>query len=263
MNSNREKRLSHLTDPELRQAMTRLLDCWEKVYRTGITVISSFFDPYFLQTGVDILRGLPELSFSTSGGYAGAERARFAIFPHWEEESWIDYRLAFLDVKGNFKFSHITHRDYQGSLLALGLTRDKIGDILVYSKGCQVVLDGDIADYIFLNWQRVAKVPIRVAKIEAKQLENTSQEKKEMRFTVASPRLDAVLGKGFGYSRSKVLPDIKGGKVRVNWKTVDEPSFQVKKGDLISFSGRGRLQITIMTGPSHKGRFFMHVNKLQ
>ncbi|MGI6711618.1 MAG: RNA-binding protein [Bacillota bacterium] len=260
---NREKRLSHLTDPELRQAMTRLLDCWEKVYRTGITVVSNFFDPCFLQTGVDILRGLPELSFSTSGGYVGAERARFAIYPHWEKEAFIDYRLAFLDVKGNSKFSHITHRDYQGSLLALGLTRDKIGDILVHSKGCQVVLDEDIADYILLNWQRVAKVPIKVAKIEAEQLEQTFQEKQEMRFTVASPRLDKILSMGFGYSRSKVLPDIKGGKVRVNWKTVIEPSFQIKKGDIISFSGKGRLHITLLTGPSHKGRFFIHVNRLR
>ena len=36
--------------------------------------------------------------------------------------------------------------------MALGLTREKIGDILVEKGGCQVLLDPSMTDFLLQNW---------------------------------------------------------------------------------------------------------------
>jgi RNA-binding protein YlmH len=40
---------------------------------------------------------------------------------------------------------------------------------------------------------------------------------------------------------------INTGDVRVNWKEITQSSYQVKTGDLISFRGKGRLEIGEIT----------------
>lgn len=56
-------------------------------------------------------------------------------------------------------------------------------------------------------------------------------------------RLDAIASAGFGMSRSKMSDLIDSGDVRVNWKDVTQASYQVKSGDLIAVSGKGRLEV--------------------
>jgi RNA-binding protein YlmH len=59
----------------------------------------------------------------------------------------------------------------------------------------------------------------------------------------ASMRLDAIASAGFGVSRSKMTDFISAGDVRVNWKDISQASYQVKSGDLIAVSGKGRLEV--------------------
>ncbi|ATW24946.1 RNA-binding protein [Candidatus Formimonas warabiya] len=258
---DREKCLTHVTDKELRQAMIRLLDQWERAYVRNSWEITGFLDPYFRQAGEGMLRGLPDLLFSAWGGYDGAERARLIIFPPACPETSLDFQLAFLQVEGNFKFKEVNHRDFLGALLGLGIGREKIGDILIIENGCQVILDQDIARYVTANWEKVNCVSVRVKEISPHQLTVPVQERKEITSTVASPRLDAVLGVGFSCSRTKTLPDIKGGRIRVNWKVTTDPSFHIQAGDTISYRGKGRMVVDSFSGPTQKGRYFIHVSR--
>jgi RNA-binding protein YlmH len=254
---DREKRLAHLKDPEVRQAMIRLLDHWERAFRHQDVELTGFFDPYYIQISSDLLKGLSEMSFSVYGGYDQAERARIAIYPTFIEE--VDFQLGFIRVQGNFKFRQVTYRDYLGSLLGLGLTREKFVDIIVLEGGCQLITDKDIVHYLLANWIKVNQVPVQAIEISPEELVLPPMNYKEIKATVASPRLDAVLGIGFGCSRTRTLPDIKGGRVRVNYKTVNDPSFRLKTDDRISWQGRGRLQVGELTGPSQKGRLFIKI----
>ncbi len=167
--------------------------------------------------------------------------------------------MAYLQAEGNFKFRTVSHRDFLGSLLSLGIGREKIGDLLVGEKGCQVVLDHDILPYVLWNWTQVNGVAIQVREVCQDELETSQGEKKEIKSTVASPRLDAILGVGFSCSRTKTLPDIKGGKVQVNWKTIIDPSYQIKEEDHISYRGKGRIRVESFSGPTQKGRYFVRI----
>lgn len=256
---DREKKLAYLQDPLLQQGMIRLLDLAEKSLRQSAPVLSSFLDPFSLQTAQSIFAGLPEFKVACSGGYPEAERQRM-VFDSVERTAQ-DFQLAFMQVQGNFKFCRVSHRDYLGSILGLGISREKIGDLLVTDDGCQVVLEREIADYIAAQWTKVNQVTVRVRMITAADLTMAAAAVQEIKSTVASLRLDAVLGLGFAASRGKLLPEIQAGRVRVNWQTVTEPSHQLAAGDRISCQGKGRLEIKEISGPSQKGRIFVTINR--
>ena len=70
------------------------------------------------------------------------------------------------------------------------------------------------------------------------------QEKvKEIKTTVASLRLDAIVSSGFGISRTKAADAIKGERVQVNWQPAKGPSQEVRQGDVISLRGKGRMEL--------------------
>eukprot|EP00983_Pelagomonas_calceolata_P038501 1136809-Pelagomonas_calceolata.AAC.10 len=47
---------------------------------------------------------------------------------------------------------------------------------------------------------------------------------------------------------------VKGNNVRVNWRPVTKPSVELKKGDIISCTGKGRLEITEVN-TTKKGKY--------
>lgn len=73
-------------------------------------------------------------------------------------------------------------------------------------------------------------------------------------------RLDAIASAGFGMSRSKMVEYIEGGDVRVNWKEISQPSYQVKSGDLIAVRGKGRLEVGEVT-VTKKERFRVQLTR--
>ena len=111
-----------------------------------------------------------------------------------------------------------------------------------------------MAPWLIDNFRKIAMVPAVVTEISTDDIVPPKQEAKVVRATVASLRLDAVGAAGFGISRSKMAAAIDGERVQVNWQTAKGTSQAVKPGDVVSFRGRGRLEIKELTGTSRKGR---------
>lgn len=97
----------------------------------------------------------------------------------------------------------LTHRDYLGSLMGLGLTREKLGDILLSQQGAQVVVLREVLPILLSQWEKVGRYPVRLTPIPLAQLRPVPGERKQIRATVASPRLDAVAAAGFSIPRSR------------------------------------------------------------
>lgn len=251
---DRERLLSHLQDAEERQLGNRILDLAEQVYRYNDPRFTGFLDPRGIDIASGIIRGIPGLACSTEGGYRQAEHKVMAIYPDYYLTETLEWPLTVLEARGDFSFEAVSHRDFLGSILACGIKREKVGDIIVTDFGCQVIVLSDIAPYILTHWGAVHRVPIRVEVIDPERLAVAPERVKEIRTTVASLRLDAVASSGFGTSRTKLVKDIKGERVKVNWQTVTDPSASVKEGDVISIRGRGRVVLEAVTGQTRKGR---------
>lgn len=258
----REKILQHFKEESEKHTASILLDKIDRMKSTEEPQVTDFFDPFQQRIADRVLHFYKEIKQIAWGGYAAAERVRILIFPASLQHSAEDVPLSYVEANWPLQASALSHRDFLGSLLGLGLRREKIGDIVVApGEKAQVILNPEILNYLLANWQAVGKYPVNIHEITALELSSLAGRSRSIRTTVASLRLDAVASSGFGLSRSKLPPAIRAGHVKLNWQSVKSASASVKEGDVISVAGRGRVEVEQILGESKKGRVQLLLKK--
>ncbi len=195
------------------------------------------------------------------GGYAGAERKLFVALPEYADENDAQELISVLEITGR-EIGELSHRDFLGSLLGLGIKREKIGDILVYEDKTLVFALEDIADYIILNLTKVGRCGIKIRKIPIGEIEIPKRRTEAINATIASMRLDCIMAAALRLSRSKVLELLASGRVSLNWLECKNPSAAVKAGDTLSVRGSGRFRIGEEIRETKKGRLGVCIEKM-
>jgi photosystem II S4 domain protein len=227
---------------ENQDRISRVLDQTDQAIKTWEVVFTDFLSPPELAEAQTVLAKLTEVSSIAWGGYPQAERQRLAIARSELPLDTDQVELTALSIAGNFLFDPATHRDFLGSILGTGVVREKVGDILVLGeRGAQAIVVPDLVEFFQQSMTQVRTVPVKVTPIPFTELQVREPRKKELTTVEASLRLDAIASAGFGMSRSKMVDLIEKGEVRVNWKEIGQPSYQLKDGDLVAIRGKGRL----------------------
>ena len=229
---------------ENRTEITRIVDQAEIAVKTWEGVVSDFFSPPVIAEVENGFSRLTDIEIVVWGGYPQAERRRIGIARPEIPLEQPQIPLAALDIAGNFLFDPASHRDFLGAILATGIVREKIGDIIVLGeRGGQVIVVPELVEFLETSLTQVRSVPVKTQQIELSELKIRPPKTKEMTTVEASMRLDAIASAGFGMSRSKMSDAINRGDVRVNWKETSQSSYNVKSGDLITVRGKGRLEV--------------------
>ena len=177
---------------------------------------------------------------------------------------WLPFYLMLLVLRIrplNKKFSEdLTHRDYLGAILNLGIERCKIGDILVNTCEAVVFVSDHMSDFLAQNLTRIRHTPV-VASIEELQEFQYEPSFEEIRGTVASVRLDTLLALAFSSSRSRLSGLIEGKKVFVNGRMIVSNGYRLKEGDIISVRGMGKFCYDGVLSETRKGRYSVVVRK--
>jgi len=213
-----------------------------------------FLDPSQQKSAEEIVSGYADMKILWFGGYAESERKIAVIVPDYFDEDEVIDPIAILYLKWNDRFSRISHRDILGSLMGLGIVRENIGDIIVAGDYGYIFVVKELAGYILMNLTHIGRAPVEMKEVGIEQFKVPEQRVKRIQTTVPSQRLDAVLCHGLGVSRTKILPVILGGNVRVNWEEVYKPDFSIKEGDILSIKGKGRMKVESIGGTTKKGR---------
>lgn len=223
---------------------------------------TDFLDPrqmYILQT---LVNRDPSAQLLSSGGHDDAERKRGLIAPDYAYLDAADVALEVISISSDdAKFPGLAHGDFLGSLLGLGLKREKIGDIYVHETFCHVVVAAEISEYIDLHLQQVHRVHVLTERLEIDKLVPLVPKMETLRLSVASMRLDGIVSDVVRMSRGKVLPPIKAGKCRVNWRVEENPATLLQTGDVVSLQGFGRFKVLEIEGESKSGRIRLTVGK--
>ena len=243
--------IDHLNDEKI--LLAQVAEMAERCLKEQQPLWTDFLDPAQLEQVKAVLTWNNGIRFRVFGGYSKAERQRLVIYPDYYIAEAIEPTLAYLQISSNSP-EELTHRDYLGSLLALGLKREKIGDLLVSGAVCQVILVPELVPFILTQLDRVGNSRVKTIEIDPEQLNLPNVREKEIRTTVASLRLDAIAALGFGESRTKMAREIRAERLKVNWKPVKNPDQPVNPGDVISMRGRGRVVFREQSGTSKKGR---------
>ena len=245
---------------EERLLLSRVWDKREQCRLRNIPTATAFLSPQEQAAATRLLNALGDRDgYALWGGYEGAERRRLLFLPDWMAEP-DDSAVAALRAVCRSGAS-LTHRDFLGSLMALGLTREKIGDILVESGGCQVLVDPLSLDFLTQSWDSAGRERLTVTPLPLEELTVPEAAVKEVRDTVSSLRLDSVLSVGFSLSRSKAAEAVTSGKVQVNWADWQKPDRQVVQGDVLTLRGLGKCVLEEVGNQTKKGRVFITVKR--
>lgn len=161
------------------------------------------------------------------------------------------------------KFSPaLTHRDYLGALMSLGIKREMTGDIAVGESGCKVAVLSKIAPFICENLVKAGRGSLKAKIIEpAKARETSKAQGIPDSFTVSSMRLDSVIKNAFRVSRSDAVAAVEGGIVFVNDLECNKPDKRIMAGDKIVFRRKGKIIITDCSSVSKRGRIIVCIDK--
>ena len=223
-------------------------------YQRDTVTFSDFLNLNEQNMVSSLKRQFPQIVMETFGGYENAERQMVAFHPDALAFTW-EYPIDCLKIEPKaIKFSEsLTHRDYLGALLNLGIERSMIGDIVVQEKAAWFFCQNKMTDFFLDNLCRVRHTNILITKVDDPD-ELPRPKLEAINGTCASVRLDALIALAFKSSRSSMVPFIEGGHVFVNGKLITSNGYEPKDGDIISVRGKGRF---IFDGVSHqtkKGR---------
>lgn len=238
---------------EERWLLSRVWDKREQCRLRSIPAATAFLSPQEQAAATRLLNALGQREgYAFWGGYEGAERQRLLFLPDWMNGP-DDSTIAALRAVCR-SGATLTHRDFLGSLMALGLTREKIGDILVESGGCQVLVDPSALDFLVQSWDSAGREKLTVSSLPLEELTVPEAAVKEVRDTVSSLRLDNVLASAFSLSRGRAAEAVEKGAVQVNYTVCQKPDKPVSAGDVITCRGLGKCVLDTVGGPTKKGR---------
>lgn len=248
---------------EERVLLARVLDKLQLTQQRNIPAVTSFLSPAEQASVTDLLRRCGQPRHLFYGGFDSAERKVCFFFPDWQESE--DLLSEFSDsplsaVEALFPTgTELNHRNVLGALMGLGLTREKLGDILLPEPNrCQVVALRETCPILVSQWESAGQFYCRtVREISCSELTPTPPSIKVLRDTVSTLRLDSVLASGFSLSRSKASAYITSGRVAVNHRECIKPDRLVGQGDVLTCRGLGKCVITEVAGPSRKGRIML------
>lgn len=241
-----------------RTLLARVLDKLELAQARGVPAHTPFLSPGEQAAVSSLLNAWGRPRHLFWGGYPGGERQVCAFLPDWQEEDDLlsdpEGPLAALEARFPAG-AGLTHRDILGSLMGLGITREKLGDILLPEPGrCQVVALRDSLPILLSQWEGAGRWRVSPRELPLSQLTPRPAQVKTIRDTVATPRLDAVVAAGFSLSRSKAAGYISAGRVALNHRDCLKADRQVEEGDVLTCRGLGKCVVREVPGQSKKGR---------
>ncbi len=253
---DRKQALWGINDDEDKLFLSRMCDLAQKSENTYSIMYSKFLNPK--QQMLVTERISPYTNVVFWGGFEGADRVMAAFVPtEWDEP---DYPITGIKAIPTNKRTY-SHRDYLGSVLALGITRELMGDIIITDDGAVFVVMRDIADFIMMNLTRVATATVKLSAIGDLSEFSKQTRFKESSVTVSSLRFDCVLSAAANKSRADSASFIEMGLASINYEVVKNTSRQIKSGDVISLKGFGKVIVETDGTLTKKGRIHINIKK--
>ena len=241
----------------------RLTELSRVAYHRGIVTFSDFLN----LNELNILHTTPKdqwmTRYETFGGYGFSERQMVAFLP---DALYYEYQYPIQAIQitpSSRKFAEeLSHRDYLGAVMNLGIERSKIGDILTQDGSAILFVNEDLASYITEQLTRVKHTVVNAAPVFDFR-EDYQPDYETIKGSVASIRLDTVLSLAFPLSRSKLTSYIEAGRVFVNGKLISSNGYRLKEGDIISVRKMGRILYDGILSETKKGRYMITVRKFR
>lgn len=236
-----------------RQTANRFRELSDRAHTRQMPVYSEFLTVYAQEI---LCKTLAPTDFVLIGGYPDAER-KIACFGA-EAASCAPIDLVKIAPTAPKFADTLTHRDFLGSILALGLRRETVGDIVLHQNCGYVFCLPTAARCICAQLERVRHTVVRVASIDALPADAVPVRTEET-VVVSSERLDAVIAAVYRISRADAQQLIRSERVFLNSRLQTRPDIRIPETTMVSVRGYGRFQYGEMLRETKKGRLRIQI----
>lgn len=229
--------------------MRRLLELSRRAFERDYTTFSEFLN-------LDEISDMSKLRLNSNyrlfGGYSNAERC-IAGFGNGIQ----DYEFPIVCIKispAQQKFADkLTHRDFLGSLMNLGINRNVLGDIKIHDNIGYLFCLESISDYILSSISRIKHTTVKCELVdEIPDFINELPEAEEI--ITSSLRVDAVICAIYRLSRNQASQLFSQEKIFINSRAAHKESIILKEKDIVSVRGFGKFIFEEPLRETKKGR---------
>lgn len=236
--------------------LKKVRDLYNRVENKNIMTCTAFLTPTEQQI---IRRNLSSAEVRFSGGIDASERVRAFFLPDYMEKVAIE---EYINVfRATFSFKKLSHRDFLGAILNLGIKRECIGDIYVFDKEAYFFVTSEVKEFIKLNLTKVGSIGVNISEVTFDKVKVPELKFEEIKFSVQSLRLDSVIAGIFNESREKMNLKIREGIVLLNYLVCENTSHTIREGDVISIRGYGKAIVYEIGGMTRRGKTFVIARK--
>lgn len=240
---------------EHEEILKRALDLSRRCEQRGIVTNTGFLTPaerFALEHDPALWDSAPLFR----GGYPEAERTMAFFLPDWMEAEELDVSAHICALRLRASFGEPGHRDYMGAVLGMGVGREWVGDILVEGPEAVILCQPSVLRHL-LGIEKVGRFGVKAEMLSLDEIPRREKHTEERRFTVMSPRLDAVAAGLFRLSRTEAARQIALGALSLNYSECLKPDAPIREGDVLSLKGAGKGRVSEIGGSSRKGRMFV------
>ena len=233
-----------------------IFDIIDQVDRQYLVKFTDFLDPREQHIFKSIVGQDERFQLLPFSDQQQMERRMLALAPVYEQLNHADFPICLLEASYPVKFIEIRHSDVLGAFTSLGLNRRKLGDITIdHETGIiQLYVTKDISDYVRHQLTQIKKATVTFAEVNLATFLDSKETWKTTETTVSSLRLDLLVKTIYRLSRTESKEMIQKKLVKVNFKVVEDPSFSLAVGDLISVRRKGRSQLLAINGQTKKDK---------
>ncbi len=198
-----------------------------------------------------------KVDFMFYGGFEDAQRKVLGVFNKNFQSVLDNFPIVPLEFIYKKEYN-LSHRDFLGSLMAIGIKREVVGDILIESGRAIVFVKQEMVSYIKTQITKIGRVGVDINTADNSNLPVINNITEKM-YTISSLRLDNIVSAVSLESRDKSAKLIKSGFVNVNHITKENVSFNVSQDDIITIKGKGKFVISEIKGLSKKGKIKINI----
>ncbi len=242
-------------EKEIQQVKNRLRDLAGRSYSQGIYTFTGFLGLSGQDAFWQIESELRYAGYTLEGGFNGAERVVIRFGSEKQMGYSVPFPIACIHIRPtNSRFAdELSHRDFLGALMNVGIDRGTLGDIVVSDSEAYLFCLETVADFVCENLSQVRHTMVLCERTQGA-CGLPEKDPEPVNIQVQSLRVDAVLSKIYNISRDKSLELFRSGKVFVNGRLCSTPSRMLKAQEPVSVRGFGRFLLSGEPRETRKGK---------
>lgn len=233
----------------------RLTELADKSYQNSQYIFTSFLSMQEIDLFYRMERELSYVPATLFGGTQDCERVMIR-FGSEELCGYIEsFPICCVEISPVIeKFAEqLSHRDYLGALMNLGIERSTLGDIVIIEKTAFLFCTEKMSAYIIDHLDTVRHTHVK-CRITTEFPESTITKLERKSVLVSSQRIDGVVAKLCNMSRSQVIEMFRAKRIFVNGRVCENNSGLLKAGDKVSVRGFGKFIYLGVSYETKKGK---------